>query len=117
MYGYGSSPNPYRYSSNPFMSNPLLMIMMAMGNQDINPYQGNGLIHPVYISPLMMHKLEQSVPSFKDPALQDAQQGNMDCTKGATISCTESNKDIQTMNGPKPIQIPEKISCFAGCAG
>ena len=81
--------NPYY--QNPFFSNPLLMIMMGLGNQNINPYEGNGLLHPVYVSPLVMHKLEQSV-QFKDPRLEDAQKGNMECTKGATVSCMDSGK-------------------------
>ena len=115
MYGYGA-PNPYPHSSNPFMSNPLLMLMMSMGNQDFNPDEGNGILHPVYLSPLAMHKLEQSVPPFEDPDLLDAKQGNIYCTKGATISCGDSGKKIETAKGLKELQIPEKISCFVGCA-
>ena len=91
-----------------------------MGNQDFNPDEGNGIIHPVYLSPLAMHKLEQSV-QFKDPGLEDAQEGNMECSKGATVSCMDSGKqekfvDAQGIITVRELQVPEKISCFAGCA-
>ena len=122
MYGYGhglGGPNPY--ASNPFMSNPLLMIMMGMGNHPINPYEGNGLLHPVYISPMMMHKLEQTVPPWEDPDLADAKEGNLECQKGATVSCMDSGQQSKTVSPEgvwkvRELQIPEKISCFAGCA-
>ena len=114
MYG-----NPYY--QNPFLSNPLLLLMMGINNQPMNPYEGNGLIHPVYISPLMMHKLESTVPEWTDPAFDNAKAGNLDCDKGATVSCMDSGKQTKTTTPEgvvkvTDIQIPEKISCFADCA-
>ena len=110
------------YNHNPLLHNPLLMMLMGMQNQPINPFEGNGLLHPVYITPVMMHQLEQSVPATKDLALDNAKQGNLDCEQGATVSCMESEKEIKeyTADGKTIISkptIPEKISCFAGCAG
>eukprot|EP01084_Bolivina_argentea_P132023 232975_1 len=111
--------NPYYH--NPFMMNPLLMMMMQINMMPMNPYEGNGLLHPVYISPMMMHQLEQSVPAWKDPALDNAKEGNMDCIHGATVSCADSGQKAKTVDTMGQIQIkemqtPEKISCFAGCA-
>eukprot|EP01083_Nonionella_stella_P134022 407723_1 len=97
-------------------------MMMGLSNQDMNPYEGNGLIHPVYVTPLMMRKLERSVPEWTDPQLDNAKEGNMECVQGATVSCTDSGKKIRTVDPQtgeiklKDAQIPEKISCFAGCA-
>jgi len=83
------------------MMNPLWMMMEAM-TRPMNPYGGNGLVHPVYVTPTMMHKLERSVPEWKDPSEDNARAGNMDCGEGLTVEC-----DGQSV---------EKILCFGGCA-
>ena len=101
-------------------NNPVLMMMMGLQNYPSNPYEGNGLLHPVYISPHMMHQLEQSIPEWKDPSLDNAKAGNMDCLVGATVSCTDSGTTARVIDNGIPkikeVQIPQKISCFAGCA-
>jgi len=68
----------------------------------MNPYEGNGLLHPVYITPLMMHQLEQAGPQWTDPNMENAKAGNLFCDRGLTVEC----------DGPKPA----KAVCFAGCA-
>ena len=61
---------------NPFIHNPLYFMMDAM-TRPMNPYGGNGLLHPVYITPLMMHQLEQAGPKWESQTLSDAKAGNM----------------------------------------
>lgn len=106
---------------NPFLQNPLWMLLHA-SLKPMDPFEGNGLLHPVYISPSMMHELEQSVPPWQSPSLINAQQGNLECDHGATVSCADSGKQTRTFSPQgvaqlKDTQIPRKISCFAGCAG
>jgi len=105
---------------NPFLQNPAMTVMWAMSHRPINPYEGNGLLHPVYISPMMMHKLQQSVAKPTDPALDAAKAGNMYCDNGATVSCADTGKQVkvQSETGPQVVKaiLPEKISCFGGCA-
>lgn len=76
--------------------------MLDAMTRPMNPYDGNGLLHPVYITPLMMHQLEQAGPKWTDPSLDNAKAGNLYCHEGLTVEC----------DGPKP----SKIVCFAGCA-
>ena len=80
MYGYGG-PNPYA-SSNPFMSNPLLMIMMGMGNQPINPYyaqagapivQQQQVVAPQQVilvpqQPQQVQQTQQAMPGYNPAA-------------------------------------------------
>ena len=106
-----------------------MMLMMDpyyhLATLKFNPLGGNGLFHPVYVSPYLMHQLEHGAPEFIDPDEQAARQGNKDCNTGATVSCVDTGKKVSYRPNPlnhndirlKDAVVAEKVSCFAGCAG
>ena len=121
---------------NPYMMNPMMMNMQLMHfmlemnpyfkllTMKFNPLGGNGIFHPVYVSPFLMHQLENGAPEFVDPDEQAARRGNKACSQGATITCADTGKKVRYR--PNPLNrndvrlrediIPEQIACFAGCA-